>query len=91
MREDFKKFEVAFPARGLAPGQRWSAARKREVVLRGSVDYDGEPTEVATCGFGALKRRTAGDRDSATYSRMLTEGPDQTARPFFREPIRLPN
>ena len=34
MREDSKKVEVKPPGGGLAPGQRWSAARKREVVLR---------------------------------------------------------
>ena len=34
MREDSKKTEAMPPTGGLAPGQRWSAARKREVVLR---------------------------------------------------------
>jgi hypothetical protein len=42
MREDFKKFEVAFPARSLASRHRWGVARKREVVQQVGVDYDGE-------------------------------------------------
>jgi hypothetical protein len=34
IREDSKETEAMPPAGGLAPGQRWSAERKREVVLR---------------------------------------------------------
>jgi hypothetical protein len=49
MREDSKKSEAMFPAGGLGPGQRWSAARKREVVLR---LLRGEPIEALSRELG---------------------------------------
>ena len=49
MREDSKKTEAMSPTGGLAPGQRWSAARKREVVLR---MLRGEPIEALSRELG---------------------------------------
>jgi hypothetical protein len=49
MREDSKRFEAMLPAGGLGPGQRWSAARKREVVLR---LLRGEPIEALSRELG---------------------------------------
>jgi hypothetical protein len=42
MNEDYKRSEAILPAGGLVPGQRWSAARKREGVAR---LLRGEPIE----------------------------------------------
>jgi hypothetical protein len=49
MREDSKKSEAILPAGGLGPGQRWSATRKREVVLR---LLRGEPIEALSRELG---------------------------------------
>ena len=49
MSEDSKKSVAMLPAGGLAPGQRWSAARKREVVLR---LLRGEPIEALSRELG---------------------------------------
>lgn len=49
MIEDLKKTEAMPPGGGLAPGQRWSAARKREVVLR---MLRGEPIEALSRELG---------------------------------------
>ena len=45
----FQEVRGMFPAGGLAPGQRWSAARKREVVLR---MLRGEPIEALSRELG---------------------------------------
>ncbi len=62
MREDSKKFEAMFPAGGLGPGQRWSAGRKREVVLR---LLRGEPIEALSRELGVEIYRLEKWRDKA--------------------------
>jgi len=44
-------------AEGLAPGQRWSSAHKREVVLRMLRGESVEACELGVVGAHALKRR----------------------------------
>jgi hypothetical protein len=50
MTEDSKKMTMAAPTGGLATGQRWSAARKLEVVLQ---MLGGEPNEALSRELGA--------------------------------------
>src|SRR5271165_7165572 len=56
----------------LAPGQRWSVTRKREVVLR---LMRGEPTELLSCELGAPLYRLARwrERAQATIGDALKE------------------